>query len=58
MTKQTHEPGPGRSAPYAAFTALKTDIAQRYEHAEEEARKLRAAREQEDVQRRRREGLR
>ena len=55
MTNQTDEPGPGRSTSYAAFTALKKEIAQRYEHAEKDARELRAAREQKQVRRRRRE---
>lgn len=55
MTKETHEPGPGRSTSDAAFMALKKEIAQRNEHAQKEARKLRTAREQEQLQRRRRE---
>ena len=58
MTKQTYEPGPGRSTSDAAFVALKKEIAQRNEHAQKEARKLRAAREQEQVRRRRQEDLR
>jgi len=57
VTNPTHEPGPGRSTSYAAFTALKKEIAQRYDHAEKEARQLRRAREQEQL-RRRREDLR
>lgn len=55
MTKPTQEPGPGRSTSDAAFMALKKEIAQRNEHAQKEARKLRTAREQEQLQRRRRE---
>ena len=58
MTKQIQQPGPGRSTSEAAFTALKKEIAQRNEHAQKEARKLRSAREQEQVRRRRHEDLR
>jgi hypothetical protein len=58
MTKQTEAPGPGRSTADAAFIALTKEIAQRNEHAQKEARKLRAAREQEKVRRRRQEDLR
>jgi hypothetical protein len=57
VTKQSQEPGPGpgpgRSTSDAAFTALKKEIAQRNEQAQKEGRKLRAAREQEQVRRRR-----
>jgi hypothetical protein len=55
VTKQTYQPGPGRSTSDAAFTELKKEIAQRNEHAQKEARKLRAAREQEKVRRCRQE---
>jgi hypothetical protein len=58
VTNQTDEPGPGRLTSYAAFTALKKEIAQRYEHAQKEARELRAAGEQKQVRRRRRKDLR
>ena len=58
MTKQAHEPGPGRSTSDAAFIALKKEIAQRNEQVQKEARKLRTAREQEQVRRRREEDLR
>jgi hypothetical protein len=58
VTKQTNEPGPGRSTADAAFVAHKKEIAQRNEQAQKEARKLRAAREQEQVRRRRQEDLR
>ncbi len=58
MTNQTHQPGPGRSTADAAFTALKKEIAQRNEQAHKEARKLRAAREQERVRKRRQDDLR
>jgi hypothetical protein len=58
VTKQTHEPGPGRSTSDAAFTELKKEIAQRNEQAQKEGRKLRAAREQEQVRRRRQDDLR
>lgn len=57
-TKQPHEPGPGRSTADAAFTALTREIAQRNEQAQKEARKLRAAREQERLRRRREADLR
>jgi hypothetical protein len=40
------------------FTALKKEIAQRNEQTQKEARKVRAAREQEQVRRRRQEDLR
>ena len=52
-----HEPGPGRSTAEAAFAAIKKEIAQRNEQIQKEARKLRAAREQEQVRRRRRADL-
>jgi hypothetical protein len=55
VTKQTYEPGPGRSTSDAAFIALKKEIAQRNEQAQKEARKLRTAREREQLRRRRRE---
>lgn len=58
MTKPTQEPGPGRSTSDAAFSTLTKEIALRNEHAQKEARKLRAAREQEQVRRRRLEDLR
>jgi hypothetical protein len=58
VTEQTHEPGPGRSTSEAAFVALKKEIAQRNEQVQKEARKLRTAREQEKVRRRRREDFR
>ena len=58
MTKETTQPGPGRSTSDAAFAALKKEIAERNEHAQKEARKLRTAREQEQVRRRRQDDLR
>jgi hypothetical protein len=58
MAKPTQQPGPGLSTSEAAFAELTKEIAQRNEQAQKEARKLRAAREQERVQRRRREDLR
>lgn len=58
MTDQTHNPGPGRSTSDAAFTALKKEIAKRNEHAQKQARKLRAEREEKRFQRRREEDLR
>jgi hypothetical protein len=58
VTNQTHQPGPGRSTADAAFTALTKDIAERNERAQKEARKLRAAREQERARRRRDQDIR
>jgi len=58
VTNPTHQPGPGRSTSDAAFTELKKEIARRNEHAQKEARKLRAARDQEQVRRRRQEDRR
>ncbi len=58
MTEQSHQPGPGRSTADAAFTALTKEIAQRNDQAQKEARKLRSAREQEQVRRRRQQDLR
>jgi hypothetical protein len=57
MTKQGNEPGPGRSTSAAAFNDLRKEIAQRNEQAHKEARKLRTAREHEQVLRRRRQDL-
>jgi hypothetical protein len=59
VTKQTQEPGPGpgRSTSDAAFTAVKKDIAERNEHAQKEARKVRVAREREQIRRRRQDDL-
>ena len=53
MTKQINEPGPGRSTSDAAFAAVKKDIAQRNEQTQKEARQLRAAREREQMRKRR-----
>jgi hypothetical protein len=47
------EPGPGRSTSEQAFNELRREIAQRNERFHEEARKLRTAREREQVLRRR-----
>jgi hypothetical protein len=47
------EPGPGRSTSEAAFNDLRKEIAQRNEHAHQEARKLRTAREREELRKRR-----
>ncbi len=43
------EPGPGKSTSEAAFNELRRQIAQRNEQASQEARKRRAAREQEQL---------
>jgi hypothetical protein len=58
VTKQIHQPGPGRSTSDAAFIARKKEIAQRNEQAQKEARKVRTAREDAQVRRRRQEDLR
>jgi hypothetical protein len=58
MAKQTHQPGPGLSTSEAAFAELTKEIAERNEQVQKQARKLRTAREQKQVQRRRREDLR
>jgi hypothetical protein len=55
MAKQIQEPGPGRSTADAALIALKKEIAERNDKAQREARKLRAARELEQVRMRRHE---
>ncbi len=52
MPKETPEPGPGRSTSQAAFDDLRKEIAQRNERTHKEARKLRDAREREQVRRR------
>lgn len=49
MPKQIHEPGPGRSTAAAAFDVVRKEIAQRNEQAHQRARKLRVAREREQV---------
>jgi hypothetical protein len=46
-------PGPGRSTSDQAFNELRREIAQRNEAAHQEARKLRAARDREQLLRRR-----
>ncbi len=53
MTKQTQEPGPGRSTSQAAFNELRKEIAQRNERAHQVARKLRAANDRARALRRR-----
>ena len=50
-------PGPGKSTADAAFNDLRKEIAQRNEHAHREARKLRAAREREELIKRRERDL-
>ncbi len=54
MPKQTQEPGPGRSTAAVAFDDVCKEIAQRNDQASEKARKLRAARDREQVLARRR----
>ena len=60
MAKQqpTNQPGPGLSTSDAAFAALKKEIAERNDHAQKEARKLRTVREQEQIRKWRQENLR
>jgi hypothetical protein len=58
MPKHPQEPGPGRSTSEVAFTDLKKEIARRNEQAQKAARKLRTAREQEQIRRRREEDAR
>jgi hypothetical protein len=43
------QPGPGRSTSEQAFNELRRDIAQRNERAHQEARRIRAARERQQV---------
>jgi hypothetical protein len=58
MPKQIQDPGPGRSTAAAAFDDLRREIARRNEQAHQKARKLRAAREREQIiARRQRESL-
>ncbi len=58
MTKEIQAPGPGRSTSDAAFAAVTRDIAQRNEHAQKEAGKLRAVREREKLRKQREDDLR
>ena len=58
MSKETPQPGPGRSTSDAAFNARKKEIAERNEKAQKQGRKLRTAREREQVRRRRQDDLR
>ena len=51
------EPGPGRSTAEAAFNDVRREIAQRNELASQQARKQRAAREQQQLLRRRERDL-
>ncbi|HEX3976007.1 MAG TPA: hypothetical protein VHW96_07060 [Solirubrobacteraceae bacterium] len=53
MPKQNQEPGPGRSTAAVAFDDLRKEIAQRNEQATQKARKLRAARDREQMRARR-----
>lgn len=50
MPKQTIEgPGPGRSTSEAAFNEIRKEVARRNEEAHQRARKLRTAREREQI---------
>ncbi len=51
------EPGPGKSTADAAFNDLRKEIAQRNERTHQEARKVRASREREQLIRRRQRDL-
>ena len=55
MSKQTQEPGPGRSTSDAAFNELRKEINDRNERVQKEARKVRTAKEREQVARKQRE---
>jgi len=57
MPTQPETPGPGRSTSSAAFDELRKDIARRNEQTHQAARKLRAAREREQILARRRREL-
>jgi hypothetical protein len=57
MPKQTQEPGPGRSTSAAAFDDLRKEIARRNEQAHQKARKVRTAREREQILARRQRDL-
>jgi hypothetical protein len=50
---EASKPGPGQSTADAAFSELKKQVARRNEEAHKAARKLRAAREKEQLERRR-----
>jgi hypothetical protein len=54
MATQTQDPHPGRPTAAATFDDLRKEIAQRNERAHQKARKLRTAREREQVIMRRR----
>jgi pyruvate/2-oxoglutarate dehydrogenase complex dihydrolipoamide acyltransferase (E2) component len=49
LDPERQAPGPGRSTSEVAFNELRREIAQRNERAHQEARKLRAAREREQL---------
>lgn len=57
VTNQTHEPGRGRPRSHVALSTLKKEIARRIDHAQKEARKLRAASEKKGDPGRRRTDL-
>ena len=50
---ESSNPGPGRSTADQAFNEVKKQVALRNEEAQQAARKLRAVREKEQVERRR-----
>ena len=49
MPKQIQEPGAGRSSADAAFDELRREIAKRNELAQQKARKIRDARDREQI---------
>ncbi len=51
------EPGPGRSTSEVAFNEVRREIAQRNERTHQEARKIRSAREREQLLKRRERDL-
>lgn len=50
---EASKPGPGRSTADTAFSEVKKQVARRNEEAQKAARKVRAAREKEQLERRR-----
>ena len=56
-TPAREEPGPGRSTSAAAFNDLRKEIAERNERSHQEARKLRAVRDREQLRKRRERDL-
>jgi hypothetical protein len=57
MTKQTYEPGPGRSTSDAAFSELTKEVARQNEVAHKIAHKLRVERDRKQILERSRQDL-